>query len=1226
MVSCSVQVRATSAVTNRVRALLAELSAGDNDGELAAAGGEDAALERTALRLAQELLQAVERQTSHAERGRRELLARLAEDALGQTFTTSLTDRAYRSHAASRVVDAARQLLRTLGVPGYLPAAARTQLRLLLHAGPFAPELAARGMLRRLRSETREVVLDAAPEALSGHLERRYAEGVRVNVNYLGEAVLGERAAAARCDEYLQLLARPEVRAISIKLSSIVRPFELLAWRQTLEEIRPRLRSVYRAALEHTYPGPTGPRGKLVSLDMEAYRDLELTFELFRSVLDEPELLPLSACLVLQAYLPDAFELQRELTRWAQARVERGGAPVRLRLVKGANLAAERVESAARGWQLPMYGSKLEVDANYKRMLEFGCRPEHARAVELGIASHNLFDIALGLALRAQHGVEAHVGFELLEGMADPLRRVLQGLADDVLVYCPIVDADSMQTAIAYLMRRLDENLAQENFLRQSFVMQLGDERWQREQERFRQAFALRRQVGSAPLRVQDRSQPEPPRSAGDRWSSEGSRPTGASFPEPPPSASFTNEPDTEFALAQNRRWIEPILERWRTRDCFELPTAAASGPTEPGFDPSRPRAVPYRYGLSNEAEVERVLATASAAAPRVASSRPLERAAWLGAIAKGLRAARGELIGAMLLDAGKRVEQADAEISEAIDFAEYYARSYLEWSELRSVQLQARGVVLVTPPWNFPLAIPAGGVLAALMAGNAVILKPALETVLVAQELAEICWQAGVPRDVLQLVICADEVGSRLVSDARVSAVVLTGASSTARLFQRLKPGIALFAETGGKNAVIVSAVADRDAAIKDVLASAFGHSGQKCSAASLLICEAEVYEDAQFREVLADAVSSLPVGSAWDLRSIVTPLIQPPSAALARALHSLEPGERWLVAPRVDPDNPRLVSPGVKLDVAAGSFTHTTELFGPVLAMLRANDLDHALELANATPYGLTAGLFSLDEREQFRWAERMQAGNLYINRGTTGAIVRRQPFGGCKASSFGPGAKAGGPNYVLQLSRVSDGETEPPDSAPVAAAAQLLGHVRRRLPPADQTRLARAACIYARAHAEHFAHAHDPSALPGERNQFRYRPCSALLLRAAADASLGDAVLACVAGLTAGAKLTLSMHPQFAGELAWLTTLPLLACVVEDEPAAAARVAQFERVRQLGSAESMLLSAAEENGVYVAREPLLAAGRVELLHYVREQSLSVVTHRYGSLHADTLCPFDG
>lgn len=1193
------QVRATLPPVDRVRALFR------GEIRLPEAASADAVIEHAALQLAEELAREVESITSRTERSRHELLARLAEDDAGQTFTTSLTDRAYRSHDGARTVDVARQLLRRLGIPEYLPGIARAQLKLLLHAGPFVPELAARGMLARLRSETRDVVLDAEPAAVREHLEERYRKGVRVNVNYLGEAVLGEQAAAVRCDEYLSLLARPEVRAISVKLSSIVRPFELLAWDQTLAELRPRLRSVYLAALEHRWAGPRGPEPKLVSLDMEAYRDLELTFQLFTGLLSEPELAQLPACLVLQAYLPDAFALQRELTRWAEDRVARGGAPVRLRLVKGANLAAERVESAARGWPVPNFGSKHEVDANYKRMLEYACEPDHARALNVGIASHNLFDIALGLVLRAHHGVEAHVGFELLEGMAEPLRRVLTRIAGDVLVYCPIVDADSMQTAIAYLMRRLDENLAPENFLRRSFAMTVGDVNWERERAKFQAAFAQRKQLPDQSFRTQDRHV----------------------APEPvDPARPFANEADTDFALAANRCWIWEILERWRRAPCLELPASPGVESTEreAGFDPSRPDVVPYRYTLAAAPDIERVLGRATRAAAKLSASRIEERVGWLTRIAHELRRERGELIAAMVLDAGKRVEQADAEVSEAIDFAEYYARSYAEHAAQPSFKLSPRGVVLVAPPWNFPLAIPASGVLAGLVAGNVVILKPALETVLVGYKLAELCWRAGVPDDVLQFVVCRDEIGSQLVSDARVESIVLTGASATARVFQRLRPGVRLFAETGGKNAVIVTAAADRDAAIKDVIQSAFGHAGQKCSAASLLICEAEVYDDPSFREVLADAVSSLPVGSAWDMRSIVTPLIQPPSAALSRAITQLEPGERWLVEPRVAPDNPRLVSPGVKLDVAAGSFTHTTELFGPVLGVLRANDLDHALELANATPYGLTAGLFSLDEREQLRWSERMLAGNLYVNRAITGAIVRRQPFGGCKASSFGPGAKAGGPNYVLQLCRIAAGAEEPPQSAPAAAAAQLLGQIRRRLAADDQGTLARAACAYARAHAEHFARAVDPSAVLGELNLFRYRPCTTLMMRASADAVVGEILLACLAGLTAGAQITLSLHPSLTVERAWLTALPLMATVVEDESAACARVATRERIRQIGTLEPELRAAAEAAGVHVAAEPVLRAGRIELLHYVREQSLSVVTHRYGSLHAESLSPF--
>jgi RHH-type proline utilization regulon transcriptional repressor/proline dehydrogenase/delta 1-pyrroline-5-carboxylate dehydrogenase len=798
-------------------------------------------------------------------------------------------------------------------------------LRLLLRAGPFVPQLAASGLLHRLRTETRSVVLPAQEPQLSQHIETRRVEHTTLNLNYLGEAVLGEREAAARCAAYEALLTRPDVAAISIKLSSISSRVDPLAFHDTVSDLKPPLRRLLRVALAHTARWPDGTdKPKLVSFDMEAYRDLALTFEVFVAVMSEPEFLPLQTCLVLQAYLPDSHAYQRELTRFAELRMQRGGAPLRLRIVKGANLAAESVESSLRGWPMPTFDEKTEVDANYKRMVEYACRPEHARAVHVGIASHNLFDIGFALALRETRQLKHELCFELLEGMADPLRRTLQALSQPVLLYCPIVPASSMQSAIAYLMRRLDENTAKDNFLRQSFGMQPGDPAFESERRRFEQACALRHRLPEAARRTQDRSQED-------------------GSPATRTGSGFVNEPDTDFALAANRQFIASILERERARDSREVALqigdqALLRGPLHDGFDPSRPGICPYRHPLANEAEIDLALATAEAAFQRFSQCSVSERASLLRQVARGLRKARGELIAAMVLDAGKRIDQADAEVSEAIDFAEYYADSFSEHARRSEYRLTPRGVVVVTPPWNFPLAIPASGVLAALMAGNTVILKPALETVWVAARLVEICHAAGVPRTSLQLVLCEDEHGSRLIRDSRVANVVLTGATATARKFFELRPDLALLAETGGKNSIIVSDLADRDLAIKDALSSAFGHAGQKCSAASLLICVPEVYDDPAFLEVLRDATESLPVGSAWDPRSVVTPLIQPPSGPLARALRTLDPGERFLVAPRFDPDNPRLVGPCVKLGVAANSISHVTELFGPVLSVMRS------------------------------------------------------------------------------------------------------------------------------------------------------------------------------------------------------------------------------------------------------------------------------------------------
>jgi len=1164
-------------------------------------------LQAASIDVAAALLERCSALTTSAERKRQKMLSQLMNDSLGQAFTTCLTDRAYRSGEPARIVDVARQLLRTLGVPRYLPTEARAQLQLLLRAGPFVPALAAQGLLRRLRDETRTVVLSAEEPQLSEHLALRRSEGVSVNLNYLGEAVLGEREAEARIQSYEGLLSRPDVQAISIKLSSIASKVELTAFRETLEELAPRVRRIYQRALSHRFRWADGSlRPKLVSMDMEAYRDLPLTFALFTQLMSDPALDELQACLVLQAYLPDAPHYQRELTRIARERVQRGGQPLRLRIVKGANLAAERVESALRGWPVPTVADKLHADANYKRMLEYACVPEHARALHIGVASHNLFDVSFALCLANSRGLSSELSFELLEGMADPLRRALQTVAHDVLVYCPIVDPGSMQTAIAYLMRRLDENTAQDNFLRSSFGMQLGDAAFVRERENFERACALRHTLVETPRRTQDRAreQCEPPAHVG---------------------RTFVNEPDTDFALPHNERHVRAVLEAHHARATFEVPLSIGgetlmTSALRDGFDPSRPGHVPYRHALAGPAEIERALSTAHAAAARFGGSSVKERAALLHAVARGLRAARCDLIATMVLDAGKRIDQADAEVSEAIDFAEYYAITFCEHARRPEYRLSARGPVVVTPPWNFPLAIPAGGVLAAMIAGNPVILKPALETVLVAARLVEICHAAGVPRDVLQLVVCEDQAGSLLIRDPRVAHVILTGATSTSRLFFELRPELALLAETGGKNSIVVSALADRDLAIKEALASAFGHSGQKCSAASLLICVPEVYDDPAFLEVLRDATESLTVGSAWDPRSVVTPLIAPPAGALLRALRHLDPGERFLVEPRSFEDNPRLIGPSVKLGVAAGSSSHVTELFGPQLAVLRADDFDHALELANATPYGLTAGLFSLDEREQARWTQRMRAGNLYINRSITGAIVGRQPFGGWKASSFGPGAKAGGPNYVLQLCEVQDGDAESGLGAPEPAAAHLLGGVRERCDKPLRERLSRAACQYAQAMRSHFKLQHDPSAIVGERNVFRYVPCQGLSLRAAADARLEDALLACVAAVSAGAEPVLSVHPSLGWQLG---TTPGVRVLQEDPATFCTRLASggVERVRQLGSCEDGVRQAAAESGTHLAAGPVLLAGRVELLHYLREQVVCNAYHRYGSLHAAQL-----
>jgi RHH-type proline utilization regulon transcriptional repressor/proline dehydrogenase/delta 1-pyrroline-5-carboxylate dehydrogenase len=577
----------------------------------------------------------------------------------------------------------------------------------------------------------------------------------------------------------------------------------------------------------------------------------------------------------------------------------------------------------------------------------------------------------------------------MLEGMANHQRRALFELTGNMLLYAPACKQEDFTNAIGYLVRRLDENTGPDNFLRHAFNIEVGSDDWNELEQQFIAALAAKDSVSSGPRRTQNRLTPSAPGSA------------GGFLP-------FRNEADTDWSLPQNDDWATTIINNWQNRhgsQASEVPLVIGGKELvndraiRDSLDPSRPKAVVARYRQATEADIDHAVDVARAD-PDDWRRRPfVERVAILHQAAAEFAEARGDLMGAMLAEGGKTPAESDPEVSEAIDFCRFYADSAQFFHEQPGITAQGRGVVVVVSPWNFPLAIPTGGVAAALAAGNTVILKPASDTVLIAYHLCQCFWRTGVPKSALQFAPCSGgTVGARLVSHAGVDAIVLTGGTETAAEMLRKKPTMHLIAETGGKNATIVTALSDRDQAIKNVLHSAFSHSGQKCSATSLLILESEVYHDAKFRAALCDAVGSLRVGSAWDLSTKMGPLIRPPSGVLETSLKELEPGEEWVVMPRLHVnDNPSLVSPGVKWGVQPGGFTHCTELFGPVLGVIEARDLDDAIDLVNATGYGLTSGLESLDDREQELWCNRIRAGNLYINRSTTGAIVLRQPFGG-------------------------------------------------------------------------------------------------------------------------------------------------------------------------------------------------------------------------------------
>ena len=645
---------------------------------------------------------------------------------------------------------------------------------------------------------------------------------------------------------------------------------------------------------------------------------------------------------------------------------------------------------------------------------------------------------------------------------------------------------------------------------------------------------------------------------------------------------------------------------------------------TGKGSDPSRPGYDAYRFAQGNADDLAVAIQTAVDAQPAWEELGVKRRGEILRDVAKVFAEQRGDTVGTMMLDAGKTVIEADVEISEAIDFANYYSRALDSQSWFDGTSCDAVGVVAVTPPWNFPYAIPAGGVLAALMAGNTVILKPARESVLTAWQLVQQLWQAGVPKEVLQFLPLIDgATGKLLITDPRVAAVILTGSYFTAAMFQEWRPELPLYAETSGKNALIISVAADIDLAIKDLVKGAFGHAGQKCSATSLALVQKEVYDNPRFMEQLKDAAESLHVAGAWDTSADVTPVIREPDEYLQRGLTQLDAGESWLLEPMMLENNPCLWRPGIRIGVRPGSWYHKNECFGPVLGLIRVDDVDQGIRIQNSSDFGLTGGLHSLDPKEIELWREKVQVGNAYINRSTTGAIVRRQPFGGWKDSCVGPGPKAGGPNYVSAFCNWKQTDLPRKQANISATASKILEALSEmNVEAAAMDQINAAAQSYAYWWQHEFSLEHDPSQIRGETNHFRYRPRKFHLVRfcSAADFSVETFALALLGAHTIGVipEFSCGESVSFIEEF-HRTNSSMFELKVESESAFAARLLDYRRqstLRIAGQYDPQTFAPAKIGNIPIVNSSPLLNGRIELLNYLREQSMTEIVHRYGNI----------
>jgi RHH-type proline utilization regulon transcriptional repressor/proline dehydrogenase/delta 1-pyrroline-5-carboxylate dehydrogenase len=848
------------------------------------------------------------------------------------------------------------------------------------------------------------------------NMEKLRKDGFAATLDVLGEATLSEEEAEFYVGTYLELLDAlkdeqkgwkglagqggdpgldwghaPKVN-ISVKPTALFCLASPQDFEGSVEAILRRIRRICAKVVE---------MGGFLCIDMESHRFKDITLEVFRRLKMEYKDYP-HIGVALQAYLKETDKDLADLLAWAKAR----HILISIRLVKGAYWDYETVKAKQMGWQIPVWTIKAETDAAYERQARM-ILGNH-QVCHFGCASHNIRTISAVMETADELRVpEPRYEFQVLYGMAEPVRKGILKIAGRIRLYCPYGD---MVPGMGYLVRRLLENTANESFLRQSFAEDARIERLL-----------------------------EDPEKTAERERSERAAKPKKPVACPGGLPRFANEPMVDFTRADHRAAFPAAIAQLRT----------SLGKTYPLFiggqevtttdliltvNPAAPSEVLGRICQAGIPEVTKAIAAAKAAFPAWRDTEPHERAQYLLKAAGIARRRAFELSAWQVLEIGKQWDQAHADVGEAIDFLEYYAREMIRLGapqrlgnapgELNHYFYEPKGPAAVIAPWNFPLAISTGMASAAIVTGNPVIYKPSNITGIIGHHLVEIFREAGLPAGVFNYVPGRGSVmGDFLVDHPDISLIAFTGSMEVGlRIIERaakVHPGQRnvkkIISEMGGKNAIIIDDDADLDEAVPHVLCSAFGFQGQKCSACSRVIVLDAVYD--KFTDRLVKAAKAYRIGPSEDPANTMGAVADAAARKNILEYAALGKQEGKLL---YESPIPQGEGYWVALTIFGGITPQhrlaQEEVFGPVLAIMRAKDFDQAIEWANSTRFALTGGIFSRSPEHLARARRDFRVGNLYLNRNNTGAQVERQPFGGSRMS--GVGAKAGGPDYLLHF----------------------------------------------------------------------------------------------------------------------------------------------------------------------------------------------------------------
>ena len=867
--------------------------------------------------------------------------------------------------------------------------------------------------LRVLRWKVRFFVHLAAKRFIAGEdiksaqqsLAALVGTGRDATLDPLGELVVSEAEADHYRDQVLDFIVESARQLgegkrnragincahVSIKVSALCSDFRAEAFEGVCQRIIPRLREILITAKQH---------GVFINIDAEHYDYRDLVFDIYRKVLlTTPELSDYGDTgIVVQSYLRDGAKHLEEVARLAQERKK----TMPIRLVKGAYWDVETIEADAHSWNAPEFLNKEESDLLYRQLIArtFELWPH----LQLCLAGHNFADHCFAEILRKNSYPQLPpIEHQCLHMTCESLSQGMVQMGGVVRNYIPI---GPLLVGMAYLVRRIMENSSQMGVL--TMMHNRGD---MKSLSSPAKAYLKKREKGV--------------------WNKDLSLQYSSDFANMTPLRPYVRKEWESFVKALKRFGEEDLGKEYEGAWTF-------GGEMQTIRSPNDPELVVGRIKVADVGDAYRAVGIVDEAYNRGdwAQSPVRYRAGLLINTANILLAERNNLASLMVHEAGKTPVEALGDVDEAIDFLNYYARCALDMPP----SALSRGSYGVIAPWNFPLAIPCGMVAAPLVAGNTVILKSAEQTPLMAARLVELFYRGGIPKDVLiHLPGEGESVGSALVQHERLAGIVFTGSRAVGtqiieqagrRLYQNRLYGenypVKVIAEMGGKNAIIVTDNAELDETVDGILKSAFGHAGQKCSAASRLIVHNSVKSRLIAR--LQAAINDLVVAPATDFNCLINPLITRGDRDRLRrqvreaVTEARQYGGRALMD-RSGEELPGWCMGPALIELPAARSVHLDsyarkELFGPVLHLIGVDSLDEALKVYNATEYALTGGIFSQSQDDIDYLSDRMESGNIYVNRNITGARVAVEPFGGFKFSGTGP--KAGHRSYLRAFHR--------------------------------------------------------------------------------------------------------------------------------------------------------------------------------------------------------------